>query len=92
MRPSRPLLPIRPLELPARLGRRQRSGGARVSAVRMANSRVDSNASVSATAACVRFEQSNLAVALAARPVWLRGPLFQFSRPQPSSAAARHAA
>lgn len=76
MRPSRPLLPIRPLELPARLGRRQRSGGARVSV----------------TAVRARFEQSNLAVALAARPVWLRGPLFQFSRPQPSSAAERHAA
>ena len=77
MRPSRPLLPIRSLELPARLGRRQRSGGARVST----------------TAVRARFEQSNLAVALAARPVWLRGPLFQFSRSQSLSVATeRHAA
>ena len=76
MRPSRPLLPIRPLALPARLGRRQRW-----------------NASpVAASEARARFEQSNLAVALAARPVWLRGPLFKHPRPQPPSAALRHAA
>ena len=76
MRPSRPLLPIRPLELPARLGRRQRFG----------------TMPASAADARVRFEQSNLAVALASRPVWLRGPLFKHPRSQPSSVAMRHAA
>lgn len=76
MRPSRPLLPIRPLELPARLGRRPHWAAS----------------PSSATEARARFEQSNLAVALAARPVWLRGPLFKHPRPQPSSAALRHAA
>lgn len=75
MRPTRPLLPIRPLDLPARLGRRQRWA----------------SPTVSASEVRARFEQSNLAVALAARPVWLRGPLFKHSRPQPS-AAERHAA
>jgi hypothetical protein len=76
MRPSRPLLPIRPLELPARLGRRQRWA---VPSVATAEVRA-------------RFEQSNLAVARAARPVWLRGPLFLHSPSQLSSAPARHAA
>jgi hypothetical protein len=76
MRPSRPLLPIRSLDLPARLGRRQRWN---VSPV--AGSEVRA-----------RFEQSNLAVALAARPIWLRGPLFKHPRSQPSAATARHAA
>ncbi|CAM2988556.1 hypothetical protein [Rariglobus hedericola] len=76
MRPSRPLLPIRSLELPARLGRRQRW----------------SVPSIAATDVRVRFEQSNRAVAMAARPVWLRGPLFRYSPSQPSSAPARHAA
>ncbi|MFA6962396.1 MAG: hypothetical protein WC205_16700 [Opitutaceae bacterium] len=76
MHSSRHHLPIRSLELPARLGRRRRIP------------------EPSATAAEVRarFEQSNLAVALAARPVWLRGPLFLHSRCQSSSAAERHAA
>jgi len=45
----------------------------------------------SSTEVRARFEQSNLAVALAARPVWLRGPLFKHPRPQ-LSAALRHAA
>lgn len=80
MRPSRPLLPIRPLELPARLGRRQRLAASQVPA------------SVNTTDVRARFEQSNRAVALAARPVWLRGPLFTQSLFQPSSALARHAA
>ncbi len=53
-------LPIRSLEIPARLGRRQRL----VASVG------------SSTAACVRFVKSNLAVARASRPVWLGGPLF----------------
>ncbi len=53
-------LPIRSLEIPARLGRRQRL----VASVG------------SSTAACVRFVKSNLAAAQAARPVWLGGPLF----------------
>lgn len=77
MRQSRPLLPIRPLELPARLGRRQR--------------RHASNATVSFADARARFEQHNLAIARASHPAWLRGPLFQ-SASQPSSALARHAA
>ena len=76
MRPSRPLLPIRQLELPARLGRRQR--------------RLASSSPVAEI--CARFEQSNLAIAQAARPVWLRGPLFQSTRSQPSPADVRHAA
>jgi hypothetical protein len=76
MRQSRPLLPIRPLVKPARLGRRQHGLAL----------------PVASSAARARFEQSNLAVALASRPVWLRGPLFKLSRPQPSSAAERHAA
>jgi hypothetical protein len=76
MRQSRPLLPIRPLVNPARLGHRQH--GLALSAT--------------GSEARVRFEQSNLAVALASRPVWLRGPLFKFSRSQPSSAVERHAA
>ena len=76
MRQARPLLPIRPLALPARLGRRQRW-----------------NASpVAASEVRARFEQSNLAVALAARPIWLRGPLFKHPRSQTSAATARHAA
>jgi len=75
MRPSRPLLPIRPLELPARLGRRHRRLGA----------------SAAFTEIRARFEQSNLVIAQAASPVWLRGPLFQ-SGSQPPSAPARHAA
>lgn len=76
MRPSRPLLPIRPLALPARLGRRQRW----------------SLSSVAASEVRARFAQSNLSVALAARPIWLRGPLFKHQRRQPSVANARHAA
>jgi hypothetical protein len=76
MRPTRPLLPIRPLAQPARLGRRQRW----------------STLPVAASEARARFEQSNLSVALAARPIWLRGPLFKHPRPQPSAATARHAA
>jgi hypothetical protein len=76
MRPSRPLLPIRPLELPARLGRRQR----RLAPVSPA------------TEICTRFEQINLAIAQAARPVWLRGPLFQATRSSSFSANLRHAA
>jgi hypothetical protein len=76
MRPSRPLLPIRPLELPARLGRRQR--------------RLASDSPV--TEICTRFEQINFVIAQAARPVWLRGPLFQATRSQSSSANLRHAA
>ncbi len=76
MRPARPLLPIRPLALPARLGRRQRWG----------------TSPVAASEVRARFEQSNLAVALAARPIWLRGPLFKHPRSQPSAATARHAA
>ena len=77
MRQNLPILPIRSLALPARLGRRQRILGS----------------SSAALAARARFEQSNLAVALAARPVWLRGPLFLFPCSQPSSAIARrHAA
>ncbi|MBC8039203.1 MAG: hypothetical protein H7Y06_01530 [Opitutaceae bacterium] len=76
MRPARPLLPIRPLALPARLGRRQRWN----------------TSPVAASEVRARFEQSNLAVALAARPIWLRGPLFKYPRPQPSAANARHAA
>ena len=76
MRQSRPLLPIRPLVTPARLGRRQHTPGSTIASL----------------AARARFEQSNLAVAMAARPVWLRGPLFKVSRPQPSSAVERHAA
>jgi hypothetical protein len=75
MRPSLPFLPIRPLELPARLGRRPR--------------RTASSATAEVRA---RFERSNRAVALAARPVWLRGPLFLQSCSQPSSASVRHAA
>lgn len=77
MRPTRPLLPIRPLALPARLGRRQRWAVP---------------APADASAIRVRFEQSNRAVALAARPVWLNGPLFLHPRPQPSAVAERHAA
>lgn len=73
MRQSRPLLPIRPPEFPARLGRRQHVPAGRAEAR-------------------VRFERNNLAVALVSHPVWLRGPLFKFSRPQPSSAVERHAA
>lgn len=76
MRPSRPLSPIRPLALPARLGRRQRW----------------SVSAVAASEVRARFEQSNLSVALAARSIWLRGPLFKHPRPQPSAATARHAA
>jgi len=76
MRKNSSLFPIRSLAMPARLGRRQRS----------------LSSSSAALAACVRFEQSNLAVALAARPVWLRGPLFLHPRSSLSSAAARHAA
>ena len=76
MRPARPLLPIRPLALPARLGRRQRWN----------------TSPVAASGVCARFKQSNLAVALAARSIWLRGPLFNHSRSQPSAATARHAA
>jgi len=53
-------LPIRSLEIPARLGRRQRL----VASVG------------TSTAACVRFVKGNLAAARAARPVWLGGPLF----------------
>ena len=53
-------LPIRSLVRPARLGRRQRLGAA----------------VGSATTAAVRFVQCNLVAARAARPVWLRGPLF----------------
>ena len=77
MRPSRPLLPIRQLELPARLGRRQRRSASSSSPV---------------TEIRARFEQSNLAVAQAARPVWLRGPLFHPTRSQPSFVDVRHAA
>jgi hypothetical protein len=77
MRPARPLLPIRPLALPARLGRRQRWSTSPVAA---------------ASEVRARFAQSNLSVALAARPIWLRGPLFKHPRPQPSAAAVRHAA
>lgn len=80
MRQSRPFLPIRPLELPARLGRRQRSSASSAGDV------------VSSAGARARFEQRNLAVALASQPVWLRGPLFQALRLQPSSAFERHAA
>lgn len=76
MRQSRPLLPIRPLVTPARLGRRQHG-------LVFTDARAE---------ALVRFEQSNLAVALASRPVWMRGPLFKLARSQPSSAAERHAA
>jgi hypothetical protein len=76
MRPARPLLPIRPLAPPARLGRRQRWD----------------TTTVAVSDVRARFEQSNLAVALAARPIWLRGPLFNHPRPQPSAATARHAA
>lgn len=76
MRAKRLLLPIRSLALPGRLGRRQRSLAS----------------SPATLAACVRFEQSNLAVALAARPVWLCGSLFCQSRLPLSSAAVRHAA
>ncbi|HTJ80057.1 MAG TPA: hypothetical protein VL357_13775 [Rariglobus sp.] len=76
MRQSLSHLPIRPLVLPARLGRRQRS---------LAPSHVILEARA-------RFEQSNLAVALAAGPVWLHGPLFRQSRLSLSSAAVRHAA
>jgi hypothetical protein len=76
MRPSRPLLPIRPLALPARLGRRQRRLGE----------------SVSFTEIRARFEQSNRAIARAARPVWLRGPLFQSADSPSSSGPVRHAA
>ena len=76
MRQTLPFLPIRSLALPARLGRRQRSRAS----------------SPSAREVCARFEQSNLAVALAARPVWLRGPLFHHPRPSFSPAAERHAA
>ncbi len=76
MRPSRPFLPIRSLALPARLGRRQRSLGE----------------PVSFTEIRARFEQSNRVTAQAARPVWLRGPLFQPADSQPSSAPVRHAA
>lgn len=80
MRQSRPLLPIRPLVLPARLGRRQRWQASSVPVV------------AEAAHALTRFEQSNRAVALAAGPVWLRGPLFAQSRSHLLSAAARHAA
>ena len=76
MRQTLPLLPIRPLALPARLGRRQRSRAS----------------SPAAQEACARFEQSNLAVALAARPLWLRGPLFHHPRSSFSHATERHAA
>jgi len=76
MRKNHPLFPIRSLVLPARLGRHQRS----------------LSPSPEALGACVRFQQSNLAVALAARPVWLRGPLFLHSRSLPSPAVARHVA
>jgi hypothetical protein len=76
MRQSRPLLPIRSLELPARLGRRQRS-------LTSASFFGD---------VCVRLERNNLAAARAARPVWLRGPLFQSRRSQPVTALARHVA
>ena len=76
MRQNLPLLPIRSLALPARLGRRQRSLAP----------------SSSGLGAIARFEQRNLAVALAARPVWLHGPLFHHSRSSRTSAAERHAA
>jgi hypothetical protein len=77
MRQSRPLLPIRPLELPARLGRRQRlqrRPGSCLAEVR------------------TRFEQSNLAAARAAGSVWLRGPLFQSASSHSSLDVERHAA
>ena len=84
MRPSRPLLPIRSLVLPARLGRRQRW---------LASPKSPASTAREPAQVRARFEQSNLAVALAARPVWLRGPLFVQSRSQSSSAATvRHAA
>lgn len=76
MSPSRPFLPIRSLEIPARLGRRQRR---RASAFSVADVRV-------------RFERRNLAVARAARPVWLRGPLFQSVSSHPAFDAAQRAA
>ena len=76
MRAKRPLLPIRSPVVPARLGCRQHSLAS----------------SPAAKAACVRFTQSNLAVALAARPVWLYGSLFYPSRLPLSSAAVRHVA
>jgi len=60
MKTRRLPLPTRSLEIPARLGRRQRL----VASVG------------SSTAACVRFVKSNLAAAHAARTVWLGGPLF----------------
>lgn len=74
MRQSRPLLPIRPLELPARLGRRPRRHAPPASTPEV----------------LARLKRSNLAVALAARPVWLRGPLFQ--SPPSQTPALRHAA
>lgn len=76
MSPSRPFLPIRSLEIPARLGRRQR---------------LHAHASFAADV-LGRFERSNLAVARAARPVWLRGPLFQSVSSRPAFDAARRAA
>lgn len=76
MRAKRPLLPTRSLALPVRLGCRQHSLAS----------------SSGAKAACVRFKQSNLAVALAARPVWLYGSLFYQSRLPFLSAAVRHVA
>lgn len=50
------------------------------------------SAFAAATGVCSRFEQNNLAVAMAARPVWLSGPLFLRSQPQPSVFFERHAA
>ena len=54
-------LPVRSLVVPARIGRRQRLVAAMGSS----------------TAACLRFVQSNLSAAQAARTVWLGGPLFK---------------
>lgn len=76
MRQSRPLLPIRSLELPARLGRRQRLPGA----------------SATSLDARLRFARSNLAVARASRPSWLRGPLFNETSQRSLVATVRHAA
>lgn len=80
MRQSRPLLPIRSLVLPARLGRRQRWQASTVQSI------------ANTSQVLARFEQSNRAVALAGSPLWLRGPLFVQSRSQSSSAPVRHAA
>ncbi len=90
MRQSRPLLPIRPLALPARLGRRRHTVLANAAAV-PANAHLAVGATVHADVR-VRFQQSNLAVARASRPVWLRGPLFHSTSSQRSPAFTRRAA